>query len=270
MENNEFTVQRKGCTLHYWLSGAADGPVIVFTHGASADHHMFDAQKAVLEKDYRVLTWDMRGHGQSRPMGDAFTVPEVVEDLLAILDKAGIQQAIFAGQSTGGYVHQELVFRRPERVTALVMIDCICITFKLSSMDAFLLKLTPAILKLYPYNVLLKQASGQSAVTPAVQQYLYDTSALLTKDDYVTVLTGAANSIHDEPGYRITHPMLLVHGEHDRLGNIAKDAPKWAARDPNCKYVVIPNAGHCSNQDNPEFFNRTLLEWLRTLNMEAE
>jgi pimeloyl-ACP methyl ester carboxylesterase len=76
------------------------------------------------------------------------------------------------------------------------------------------------------------------------------------------VLTAAANSLHEEPNYRIMKPLLLVHGERDNLGNIKKDAPKWAARDPHCHYVVIPDAGHCSNQDNPEFFNRTLLEWL--------
>ena len=67
--------------------------------------------------------------------------------------------------------------------------------------------------------------------------------------------------MHYEPDYRITQPMLIIRGEHDQLGNIAKDAPKWAVRD-NTALVVIPDAGHVSNQDNPTFFNRIVREFL--------
>jgi len=77
-------------------------------------------------------------------------------------------------------------------------------------------------------------------------------------------LAGAAQCIHYEPNYHITQPMLIVRGEHDKLGNIAKDAPIWAARD-NARSVIIPDAGHCSNQDNPTFFNRVLVEFLGSL-----
>src|SRR5690349_7301273 len=134
-------ITRQGCPIHYWLEGALDKPLLVMTHGATLDHRMFDAQSSALKEDYRLLTWDMRGHGESQPMGDAFTVPLAVDDLLAILDAIGEKAAVFLGQSTGGYVAQELAYRHPERVQAIILLDCICITEKISAFDAFLLHL---------------------------------------------------------------------------------------------------------------------------------
>lgn len=260
--NGSYTLERQGCKLHFWLSGAEGKPLIVFTHGATVDHHMFDEQLVALEAEYRVLTWDMRGHGESRPMGETFTVVGAVNDLLAILDFVSADKAIFAGQSTGGYVQQELVFRHPERVIALVMIDCICITFKLSRMDSFLLGLTPALLRLYPYKMLVKQSVESTSIKPAVRGDLIEMMRIISKDDFVAILTGAANSVHYETNYHIEKPMLIVRGEQDKLGNIAKDAPLWAARD-KALLVIIPDAGHASNQDNPTFFNRVMMEFLK-------
>lgn len=262
--NGKYTLERQGCKLHFWLSGTESKPLIVLTHGATVDHRMFDEQLPVFEHDYRVLTWDMRGHGESRPMGEAFTVSHAVEDLTAILDFVGADKAIFAGQSTGGYVQQELVFQHPERVAALVMIDCICITFKLSRMDSFMLGLTPALLRMYPYNMLVKQSVDASSIKPAVRESLMQMVSVLNKEDFVAILAGAAQCIHYEPNYHITQPMLIVRGEQDKLGNIAKDAPIWAARD-NALLVIIPDAGHMSNQDNPAFFNRVMMEFLKSL-----
>ena len=108
MSSDTHTLTRQGCPLHYWLDGQPDKPLLVMTHGATLDHRMFAEQVSALKDDYRLLTWDMRGHGDSQPMGNAFTVPTAVDDLLAILDDVGAENAIFLGQSTGGYVVQEL------------------------------------------------------------------------------------------------------------------------------------------------------------------
>src|SRR6185369_15782715 len=100
--------------------------------GATLDHRSFDEQVKLLESDYRVLNWDVRGHGLSQPLGGAFSLKDCADDLLAILDEAGYQQAVFVGLSMGGNITQELVFAQPERVTALVLLDCACNTLHLS------------------------------------------------------------------------------------------------------------------------------------------
>lgn len=256
-------LERKGCPLHYWLTGRQDHPLVVFTHGALIDHHTFDPQLSVVAQHYHVLTWDVRGHGQSQPMGEPFTVRKAVEDLVALLDVLGVRQAILIGQSMGGNIAQEMVFLHPERVIALAALDCTCNTLKLSAIERAQLWLARPLFHLYPYELLKKQSARQSALKPEVRQYLYAAMSQLSKDAFITIMLGTSLCLHDEPGYTITHPLLLLRGEYDQLGNIKTAMPRWAARDAQSRYVVVPDAGHCSNQDNVEFVNTLLLDFLQ-------
>jgi 3-oxoadipate enol-lactonase len=267
MNVSEHILLRSGSPLHYWLhEGDTTTPLLVFTHGAGADHRMWDQQVAALGGQYRLLTWDVRGHGASRPIGDAFSLPIVVDDLLAILDHQDIDQAIFIGQSMGGNVSQELVRSYPNRVTALALVDCACNNYPLSVFERWVLSITPALLRLYPYEMLLKQSAAASAIQPAVRDYLYHAMKQLSKADIVTVLTETTRVLRDDPDYRISRPFLLLRGEHDNAGAIKRQAEAWAARETNCRaYIVLPGVGHCSNQDNPQAFNEQLLLFMTTL-----
>jgi len=263
-QESQFAIlKRKGCPLHYWLTGQQDRPLVVFTHGALVDHHTFDPQLPVVGQHYHVLTWDVRGHGQSQPMGAPFTVREAVEDLVALLDVLGERQAILVGQSMGGNIAQEMLFLHPERVLALVALDCTCNTLELSALERALLWLARPLFHLYPYELLKKQSARQSAVKPEVRQYLYQAMSQLSKDAFITIMLGSSLCLHYEPRYTITHPLLLLRGEHDRLGNIKSAMPRWAARDAQSQYVVVSGAGHCSNQDNAAFVNTLLLDFLQ-------
>ena len=262
-ETRPSILERKGCPLHYWLTGEEGRPLVVFTHGALVDHHTFEPQIPVVAQHYRVLTWDVRGHGQSRPMGAPFTVQEAVEDLVALLDILGYRQAILVGQSMGGNIAQEMVFLHPERVISLVDIDSTCNTLKLSAVERAMLRLARPLFHLYPYELLKKHSAQQSSIKPEVRQYLYEAMSQLSKDDFITIMMGTSLCLHYEPGYTITQPLLLIRGEHDQLGNIKTAMPRWAARDSQSRYVVVPDAGHCSNQDNPEFVNQLLLDFLQ-------
>jgi pimeloyl-ACP methyl ester carboxylesterase len=255
-------LEREGCQIHFWLHGSPANPLVVLTHGACIDHRTFDPQVAVLAARYRVLTWDMRGHGLSRSSGIGFTCRKAVADLIALLDHVGSEQAILIGQSIGGNVTQELIFSYPERAKALVMIDCTCNTLSLSVFERLLLLSAPLLLRLYPYETLKRQSAKASSTKPEVREYLYQAFSTLSKEAFVAILTSGIECLHYEPGYRITQPLLLTHGIADGTGNIRKVAPRWAERDPRCTYVVIPEAGHVSNQDNPEYFNRVLLDFL--------
>ena len=263
--NKLYVVNRKGCPIHYWLAGQSDKSLIVLTHGATMDHHMFDSQVNTLVQKYRVLTWDVRGQGESQPTGKGFSIPEAVEDLLFFIDQLGYKEAVFVGQSMGGYIAQELVFRYPNRAKALVIIGSTCITLKLSRAETAAIKLSPAIFHLYPNKVLKRQIAKASALKTDVQAYVYTATSKVTKENFISIWTELVRCLHYEPQYKITCPILLTHGEYDRTGNIKKIAPVWSSRDPLSQYVVIPNAGHCANQDNPEFFNRVLLDFLDKL-----
>lgn len=258
------TLNRSGSGIRYWLSGPKDGPLVAFTPGATMDHRMFDRQvEAATDAGYRALTWDVRGHGLSKPIGHEFTNGSVAEDLAALVPYVGYEKAVLVGQSFGGYVSQELYLRHPERVSALIVIGSTCLTVPPTRLQRLALKSTRALFKALPDKTRISVAAKNTATKPEVQRYAHEAASLLSKEEFLTVWRAVTKVFHDRPDHRIEVPFLLTHGEHDRAGTIAKEAPNWAAREPDCRYEVIPDAGHNANQDNPEYFNRILLEFLR-------
>ena len=258
----EFVLERKGCWLHYWVGGPEGQPLVVFTHGACVDHHSFDPHVPVVAQRYRVLSWDVRGHGKSQPMGEPFSLPLAVEDLLAIVDALGYEKAVFVGHSNGSYISQELAFRHPERVQAMVIADGTCITWKHSAFENWLIHVSGDVMGWFPYETLKKSGLSMVSANKAIQNYTYQAYSVNNKENFLKIWNGITQSVHYEPGYKITQPLLLMHGDHDEMGDCKKIAPAWAALEPNCQYVVIPNARHFAILDNPEFFNKTLMEFL--------
>ena len=132
-----------GCSIHYWLGGPEDKPLVVMQHGASMDHRMFAEQAKALLPAYRVLLWDMRGHGRkSQPFSGDFSLKICVMDLLGILDELAVQKVILLGQSLGGYVAQMVYEEKPELVQAMIMIDTTPISKAYSFWDVWVLKVS--------------------------------------------------------------------------------------------------------------------------------
>jgi 3-oxoadipate enol-lactonase len=259
---NEQIVERNGCLLHYWLTGSEDKPLIIFTHGAGLDRHEFDAQVPLIAQEYRVLTWDVRGHGRSQLRGKEFTIRDALNDLIAILEQLGCDQATFVGHSMGGNIHQELAFYYPSSVRALVMLGCTCNTLKLSPLEMLQTQIAIPLLKLYPWNLLKHQIVQVSASSVEAKAYLNRAFQQISKHNFIAAIAELTKVLHYEPGYRIMQPLLLTHGDNDLTGNIKKIASVWASREPNCRYQVIPQAGHAANLDNAKFFNTLLLDFL--------
>src|SRR4051794_33196987 len=116
------TIKRDGAHIHYNDTGG-DGPVVVFSHGILMDASMFDAQVAEFAGEYRCLTWDQRGHGETGLVTDPFTYWDSARDLIALLDDANVEQAVLAGMSQGGFLSLRVALLAPERVRGLIFID---------------------------------------------------------------------------------------------------------------------------------------------------
>ncbi len=255
----ESILERNGCAIHYWTGGKADAPLVVFTHGATIDHHEWDATLPLVGEDFRLLAWDMRGHGLSRSA--KFDLAEAVADLLAILDQLEVRQAAFVGHSMGGNLHQEFAYLHPERVKALAMLDCTWNFMQLSASDRFWLKAAVPIFKLYPYKILIDQSVAVSATSKESQNLLRKAMQTMSKDEFVGVLMDSTTCLRYEPDYKITQPLLLMMGDREATGNIRKAMPLWAKHE-GVELVVIPNAKHAANLDQPQIFYRTLLDFL--------
>ncbi len=259
-ELTENILERNGCTLHYWTGGKPGAPLAVFTHGATIDHHEWDATLPLVGEDFRLLAWDMRGHGLSRPA--TFDLMEAVADLLAILDRLEIKEATFVGHSLGGNLHQEFAYQHPERVRALAMLDCTWNFMQFSASDRFWLKAAVPIFKLYTHKTLIDQSVSVSATSKESQDLLRKAMQTTSKDEFVRILMSSALSLHYEPEYKIAKPLLLMMGDKEATGNIRKAMPLWAKHE-GVELVIIPNAKHAANLDQPEIFHRTLLNFLR-------
>jgi 3-oxoadipate enol-lactonase / 4-carboxymuconolactone decarboxylase len=109
-------------TRHYYrLDGRDDRPVVMLSHSLGQDHSMWDPQAADLREHFRVLRYDLRGHGATDVTPGEYSIEQLGRDALAIADGLQIQQFAFCGLSLGGMIGQWLAINHPERITALVL-----------------------------------------------------------------------------------------------------------------------------------------------------
>jgi 3-oxoadipate enol-lactonase len=260
MTLEERTLKRPDGVIHYWIGGNKDAPLIVLTHGATIDHHEWDATIPLLEDHYQVLTWDVRSHGLSRPM--PFKIDTADGDLLALLDELKASQAILVGHSMGGNLHQDFVFHHPERVKAMAFLGCTWNFQKLTGFERFTLRLVKPLYTIYPLNLLINQSLPGIVTLRASQDILRASMQILSKEEFVNIVVEMLNYLHYEPGYSIGKPLLMMLGDKDWTGNIRKAMPAWSKVEPDCRFYVIPNARHGANLDNPDFFHEKLLAFL--------
>src|SRR5687767_2932460 len=100
-------------------------PAMLMTHGWAASSHMFRRDADVLATRHRVITWDLRGHGESDAPSDAdaYSADLAVGDMLALLDHLEVERAVLAGHSLGGFLSLQFQVAHPDRVAGLVLID---------------------------------------------------------------------------------------------------------------------------------------------------
>lgn len=107
--------------IHYEDSGA-DGPPVLLAHEFFMDRTMFASQTAALAPEFRIVSWDARGHGRTRDQGLPFTYWTAARDALTVLDHLGAERAVFGGTAQGGFTALRAALIAPERVSALILI----------------------------------------------------------------------------------------------------------------------------------------------------
>jgi len=250
---------RPGATIAWW-SGGTTGPTVVLLHGATLDHRAWAPQVEDLADRYRVVVPDLRGHGAST---GHFAFEDAVQDVLALLDELAAPQVVLVGLSLGANIAQEVVYRAPERVAALVVADATCNRVARTPWEA---PMTVAALNAQAMAAgddFARYAAEATAVDPQVQAYALEANAHRSNQETVAILASLlTGGLKSEPAYRLPVPALLVHGDRDRIGDIATGTRTWARREPLAEYAVIPGAGHASNLDNPEVFTAVLRAFL--------
>lgn len=257
-----YELRRADGTIRYWTGGRDDGPTLVFLHGATLDHRSWDRQVAALESRFRIVVPDLRAHGESVTAGP-FDFAAAVDDAVALLDELDLERIGLIGLSLGGNIAQEVVYRDPARVRALVVADATCNTSARHSWAGPMAIAAISGLGMVGRDAFLEATANVTARDPDVQRYVREVNKTRSSRDSVAILTsmlGAA--LHPDETYRLPVPTLLLHGDGDQLGDIAAGTRAWAEGEPLAEYATVPRARHASNQDNPEAFNSVLTAFL--------
>lgn len=254
--------KKLGCPIHYWISKGKSKKWLIFLHGAGCDHKMFDKQLEYIPNKFSILIWDARGHGKSRPIGEGFTFDILVNDIINIMDVEECRKAVFIGHSLGGNIVQEISFRYPARVESMVLIGCKKNTKRLRLSEKIEMKLTPASLKVYPWNALIKQNKKVSGFSKEVRDYIDKTYRSIGKDDFIRIFNEATKVYHYEKNYKINRPILYLYGEYDKTVDIKKDIDCWQKSEENCICHRIKGAAHNANQDNYNRVNDLIVKFL--------
>jgi len=253
-------LKRDGVELYYEVHG--EGPVILLSHGYSATSQMWRGQIEALTKQHKLVTWDMRGHGQSDYPDDpaAYSEAATVADMAAVLDAVGAETAIVGGLSLGGYM--SLAFNRvhPERVRALLIIDTGPGYRKDEAREGWNRTSLNTAAR-YESEGLGRLASG----SPEMRMSHHRNAEGLAKAARGMLTQRDAAVIDSLP--TIAVPAMVLVGANDTPFLAASDY--MAAKIPGAVKVVIEGAGHAANIDQPEAFNRAVLDFLAAAKLDA-
>nr|WP_272955965.1 alpha/beta hydrolase [Actinopolymorpha rutila] len=198
------------------------------------------------------------------------TVRGLAEALLELADRLRAhRQLALVGHSLGAEVAQEAAFLRPERVAGLVVVAAGCLTLPRRpwpmswTVPVHRWANLAALAFASRSDAHIRHGAARAAgVGAATQTHAYTAMERFDKSRLTQVWRAGVAAVHPEPDYRIDQPLLLVRGEYDRTSRLGRQARRWLDRDPRAEYEVVDRAGYLANLDNPQAFNRLLLEFL--------
>ena len=246
----------------YFEDSGGTGPAVIFSHGFLMDHEMFAAQVAALSGEFRCITWDERGFGQTEALAP-FTYWDSADDALALLSHLGVEKAFFVGMSQGGFLSLRAALNAPDRVLGLGLIDTQSGPEPVEALPVY---------EAMNEEWMAKGASDELAggVASIIMSPGYDHSPWIAKwqarpresmREPFQTLAGRDDISDRLP--EITAPAIVFHGEAD-VAIPMERAEQLLKELPNCEELVrIPGAGHASNLSHPAAVNGPLLAFLR-------
>lgn len=251
------------CPIHSWVGGPKNAPCVALLHGALLDHNAFDAQVGPLLSRYRLFLWDSPGHGKSQPIGDACTMELLAADLWAALDAAGMQDVALLGHSAGGFIAQFAQMDKPDRVWAMALASSCSVVLPYSKSAIRGMRLTSRIVPWLPWKLFVHLTAHGVARSEKARKYTRESAQPIGRRAFRELwrpIESALTLRGRSPGPSV--PSLLLLGQDDKVGQLQTEMPRWASSCPDSKLVVIANAGHNVMQDDPDTFNREILDFL--------
>jgi pimeloyl-ACP methyl ester carboxylesterase len=245
-------LNRDGVNIYYEERGR--GPAVLLSHGYSASARMWKGQMEALSDRYHLIAWDMRGHDRSDSPDDPalYSHEATVTDMAAILEACGAQRAVIGGLSLGGFM--SLAFNRvhPERVAALMLFDT-GPGYKKDGPRQEWNKMAGSLASALERKGLAAMGAGAEVIIShhrSAQGLAHAARGMLAQSD--------GSVIESMPS--IKAPTLVLAGAKDVQFLAATDY--MAAKIPGAEKVIIEDAGHAANIDQPDSFNKAVRTFL--------
>lgn len=247
------------------LDGPREAPVVTLTHPLGATLALWDEHVAALTKRFRVLRYDVRGHGGSEIPPDPYTLEQMADDLFALLDALGIAETHFVGVSMGGLIGMTAALARPSRIASLALCDTTACY-------------GPTVRPMWEDRIRVAESLGMTAELVERTMAIWFTEGFRAeRPEEVGRIAGMLRAT-DPRGYAaairaigfvdlterigaIRCPTLVVVGEQDP-GTPPAMARAIHERITGSELLVIPGARHCAVVEAADRFLPALLEFL--------
>jgi 3-oxoadipate enol-lactonase len=238
---------------------------VTFVTGIANDLTLWDGQIAALEREFRILRYDLRGHGGSEATAGDYSIALLVNDLANLIDSHRIRQTSLVGLGLGGAIAQAFAIAHPGRVERLM--PCCCRARMVADFAGLWHKLRATV----------QQNGLETIVEPTVQRWFSDDFKAAhpevldkirrmirgtTQEGYLGVTAAFLGlDVESELG-RIRAPTLYVSGANDHLGGPPLLMKGLSEKVEGARHVSVPHAAHIANIQNPDGFNQVLREFL--------
>jgi 3-oxoadipate enol-lactonase len=253
-----------GTPLAYRLDGGAPRPVLILANSIATDLSMWDDNVDAFARHFRVLRYDMRGHGDSGAPAGAYSIDRLGRDVLELMDHLGIERAHFLGLSLGGFVGQWLGVHAPQRIDRLVLSNT-----------------APHLGPATYFDERIAALATRPAMSEVADTFLANWfSAPLREQGGATMqrfrsmilrtppqgLAGAFAAVRDADLRRtitlIDRPTLVIGGDHDTV-TLPEHSRQIAAAVPGARLVMLPSV-HLPNVEMPGAYADHVLRFLST------
>ena len=264
-----------GVSLFYQESGAGD-ETIVFSHGYLMNHTMFAGQIERLQQDYRCISFEHRGHGQSEVTSSGYELDNLVTDAITLIEQLDCGPVHFVGMSTGGFVGMRIALRRPDLLRSLVLMSTSAEAEpeKALKKNKLLLKTVKhlgwwpvigQVLSMMFHRTFLKTPKHRNTVNiwksivtgQNKNAMLAFGKSIFSRDNVLPQLQG------------VSLPVAVIVGEFDVL-TPPQCSQRMADTIPGARLFTIADAGHSAAIEKPEEVHNALLGFYQGINVQPD
>lgn len=256
-----------GTRIHYEVTGKSGATPVLMIQGLGASKNAWNLQRIAMATRFRIISFDNRGAGRSDKPAEPFTLEQMADDAIAVLDAAGIDTAHVVGASMGGVISQIVAVKFPHRVRSLTLVCTACRnhpwrqellqTWAKTAADKGMIEVG----KVAAQWVMSPRSFRR--LVPAFT-WMGPLAALRPRHSFVSQIEAILNTREDlvDQLSTITAPTMVIVGNQDIL-TPRGDSEEIAERIPNAELVVIAGAAHGLMMEHSSTFNRILIEFLQ-------